>query len=282
MNLFFYSRLFARQTRWLACPIVLVALLVILPGCIPEDITGYDFKQHQPPLPPSEVIDYVRVGQVALSSSTLDVFIRRGAHSGFNAVRVVAAEGVPPSLRFLAARGSTPMPEAPQLDAQWVETDEGWRIDGGVFFLPTQRSTPEAFRLGIQAVGSSTTQWIDVEAALIPRHDVAEMSGGRVHISWVEPGIPTVGQDVLTMWLHREVSGTFTALEGAVFGLYPYMDMGGGDGHSTPFTLPTDRSGGRYVGEINFIMSGAWDLSGTIGLTSETVPFAFDGFTVYP
>ena len=282
MKRFYATRLVWQRSGWLAYPVILSALIFVQAGCIPEDITGYDFKQHQPPLPPTEIIDYVAVGQVTLDGRTIDVSIRRGGHAGYNSVRFFTRGGVPPTVRLWAERGATRMPDAPQGDARWVATGEGWRTEGGVFLLPTQRETPERFRLGVHAVGSGTTQWLDIEAALIPRHDAAETAVGRVHISWVEPGIPTVGQDVLTLWLHQEDSGTFTALEGAVFGLYPYMDMGGGDGHSTPFTLPTDRSGGRYVGEINFIMSGTWELSGTIGLTSETVPFVFDGFTVYP
>jgi hypothetical protein len=60
------------------------------------------------------------------------------------------------------------------------------------------------------------------------------------------------------------------------------MDMGGGEGHSTPFTPPFEPEAGLWRCQVNFIMAGGWELSMHIlrpGVDRETVRFA--PFTVY-
>ncbi len=59
--------------------------------------------------------------------------------------------------------------------------------------------------------------------------------------------------------------------------LYPYMDMGAGEGHSTPFLAPTHVGDGHYRGEVNFIMSGGWDMTVRMSGGEEVI---FKGFTV--
>ena len=63
--------------------------------------------------------------------------------------------------------------------------------------------------------------------------------------------------------------------------LYPYMDMGGGDGHSTPYDDFTAEDG-RYRWMVDFIMSGGWEMTVTLTPPGESQQtFRFVGYTVY-
>ncbi|NND69985.1 MAG: hypothetical protein HKN43_00240, partial [Rhodothermales bacterium] len=53
----------------------------------------------------------------------------------------------------------------------------------------------------------------------------------------------------------------FIPVTDAQIDLYPYMDMGAGEGHSTPFEKPVHIGDGEYRGMVNFIMAGGWDMT---------------------
>ncbi|MXZ17253.1 MAG: hypothetical protein F4069_09190 [Rhodothermaceae bacterium] len=102
------------------------------------------------------------------------------------------------------------------------------------------------------------------------------------YVSWVQPVRPVTGLDVIEFAMHRLVEEDFLPLENARIDLFPWMDMGAGQGHSTPYEAPVHVSHGRYRGSVNFIMSGGWEMTVFIerpGAAQDTVQF--NGFTVY-
>lgn len=70
----------------------------------------------------------------------------------------------------------------------------------------------------------------------------------------------------------RETMMSFPPVENAVLEIYPYMDMGGGSGHSTEFTAPEAEGSGYYEGSINYSMSGTWTTSVTLTAGDATLP----------
>jgi len=99
-------------------------------------------------------------------------------------------------------------------------------------------------------------------------------------VAWVAPTAPTTGGDTFEVALYRIENRTFVPITNAGLDLYPYMDMGGGEGHSTPYTAPSHVGEGRYRGNVNFIMSGGWDMTVNITLDGQTRHVVFRGFTV--
>ena len=102
------------------------------------------------------------------------------------------------------------------------------------------------------------------------------------YISWVQPIRPVIGLDVIEFALHRLVDKEFLPMEDASIDLYPWMDMGADQGHSTPYEAPRHVSHGLYKGTVNFIMSGGWEM--TVLVQRPDVPqdtINFKGFTVY-
>ena len=74
----------------------------------------------------------------------------------------------------------------------------------------------------------------------------------------------------------------YEAYNAASVDLYPYMDMGGGEGHSTPFESPVFVRDGRYAGEVDFIMAGGWEMTVYLQLDQvEQHVVKYENFYVY-
>lgn len=92
-------------------------------------------------------------------------------------------------------------------------------------------------------------------------------------ITWYAPQKPVSGNNDLTFLIHtRQNMMTFPAVSGAEMIVYPYMDMGGGSGHSTEFTTPVSTGNGFYEGDINYSMSGTWTTSVELIVQNDTLP----------
>lgn len=92
-------------------------------------------------------------------------------------------------------------------------------------------------------------------------------------ITWFGPQVPVSGQNDLTLLVHtRESMMNFPPVENIEMGVYPYMDMGGGSGHSTNFTNPVATGDGFYEGDINYSMSGTWTTSVNLIVENDTLP----------
>lgn len=100
-------------------------------------------------------------------------------------------------------------------------------------------------------------------------------------ITWLKPRTPVTGANDLEFLVHtRESMMSFPPAENVAMEIYPYMDMGGGSGHSTDFTPPAATEAGHYEGDINYSMSGTWTTSVTLTVDGETLPEAMFEYSV--
>lgn len=100
-------------------------------------------------------------------------------------------------------------------------------------------------------------------------------------ITWMAPEDPVIGNNELRFLVHkRESMMNFPATSDAELEIYPYMDMGGGQGHSTDFTTPVSKEGGMYEGSINYSMSGVWTTSVKLIAGNDTLPEATFEYSV--
>jgi hypothetical protein len=87
-------------------------------------------------------------------------------------------------------------------------------------------------------------------------------NGTKYFVSWVSPEQPIVGKNTVRLFLHKK--GTmmhFPSTNDFDLSLYPYMDMGGGEGHSAPFEQLQAIGNGVFEGSISYSMSGDWQIS---------------------
>lgn len=100
-------------------------------------------------------------------------------------------------------------------------------------------------------------------------------------ITWLTPRKPVTGANDLRFMVHTRASMmSFPAAENVEMEVYPYMDMGGGTGHSTDFTAPGIVETGLFEGDINYSMSGTWTTSVTLTVDGETLPEAMFEYSV--
>lgn len=111
---------------------------------------------------------------------------------------------------------------------------------------------------------------IDIEVGSSWKLTSARTEDGAAYfITWYSPEDPVTGNQELSFMIHeRETMMSFPEVSDAVLEVYPYMDMGGGQGHSTPFENPAAKGNGMYTGSINYSMSGTWTT--TVQLTAGT------------
>ncbi len=267
-------------------PLVLACLLAaVLPGCVPDNLTDFDFKARQPPLPPPEATGDRLVGTAPAGPFGVELWADRGgAHLGYNRLgfRLTRAGQPVADARLQVVVEALDGPAAgvamPATDPA-ARADEGGFFRGDAFFLAPDTAA-QRFALGVTVEGldgATGTARFEVEA----RADrwMQRLDGWLV--SWVAPARPVVGRNLFEVAAHAWTGHDFAPAPGLAADLYPYMDMGGGDGHSTPFT-PAAMEAGRYRWNVDFIMSGAWRM--TVFLTPPGGPrqaFHFRDFTVF-
>lgn len=268
-------------------PILLaLGLLLASAGCVPDGVTDFDFQALQPPAPPVELTGDALVGTASAGRFSVELFADRGgAHTGFNTLGIRVADAGAAVTNARLTIGATPL-DGPATGAELPVEQPGTQANSdGVFkgsaFLLAPDTTARSFRLSVTvepANGAAGVATFDVAA----RNDIWQQSPSDLLVSWVSPERPVVGQNVFEVAVHRWTGSAFQAVSGAGVTLYPYMDMGGGDGHSTPFTPPQSTGNGRYRSIVDFIMSGGWEMTVTLN-RPDTQPAAakFVGYTVF-
>lgn len=266
-----------------------MVLLLPLSSCVPDDLTGYDFKQFQPPSTLPDDPGNVLVGEQEATGVTVALYIDKGAHTGYNRLRVQLTEAAGTTAITTARVDFTPtyeldgaMRAVPFHNPATNQANADDFFEGGAFFLPP---APDAgtFTLDVRfdtddgRTGTVVFPLTVEETLWMQRVDGPD---GRYYVSWVHPERPEVGDNVFEVALHREPD--YTSISEVTLDLYPYMDMGGGDGHSTPYQAPVHKNGGAYSGTVNFIMSGGWDMTVFVQHpdgTEDTV--LFEDYTVF-
>lgn len=84
----------------------------------------------------------------------------------------------------------------------------------------------------------------------------------KYFVSWVSPQEPFVGKNTVELMLHKKATMmSFPESTDLMLELYPYMNMGGGEGHSAPYEQLKHVGNGKHTGSISFSMSGEWQIS---------------------
>ena len=264
---------------------VLGALLLLGAGCAP-DITETDFyREHPEETDPRET--FVELGTQSDGGMTFRLLAPDSIRIGHSTVWIEAAQGETPvsSGRFTITPrwvNETRTLISPLAAALATTTEVEGRFEGVPFFLqPAGENGHWMLHIEYEAGGRQGTLMfpIGVTPDLWVQH-VEEAED--YYVSWVQPVRPATGNAVFEVALHCLTDEGFVPIEGAVLDLYPYMDMGAGEGHSTPYEAPAHVRDGAYRGTVNFIMSGGWDMTVYVrrpGAPADTV--IFKGFTVH-
>ena len=239
-------------------------LLLFLAGCAPDIAETDFFSQHPEEIDPESL--WVELGTASENGLAFRVLAPEGLQVGYSTVWVEIREGetlvsagtidvVP---MWVTSTGSVISPLANARAAKNEETD---RFEANPFFLQPANEAGH-WELYVDYAVSGK------QGALVFTVDVAEDiwvqhvdDGSDYYMAWVLPVEPTTGVDAIQFALYHLDGTNFEPIEGAEIDLYPYMDMGAGEGHSTPYEAPTHVGGGIYTGEVNFIMSGGWDMT---------------------
>lgn len=258
--------------------------LTCLHGCAPDISETNFFNEH--PEAVENRLDVIEIGETSKDGLTFRLLAPAALHVGYSTVWVEILDGnsqaisgrveVTPVWTSEVGAVLSPFSTVP---ASKVEDEN--RFEANPFFLqPVKEDGAWELHVDYEASGNSGTVVfvVDVEEDIWVQHVDGD---DDYYVSWVLPVRPTTGDDVIQFALHRRNGSSYSAVEDAAIDLYPYMDMGAGEGHSTPFEVPQHSGAGLYTGEINFIMSGGWDMTAYIdrgGEKRDTV--VFKGFTV--
>ena len=258
--------------------------IVSFHGCAP-DISETEFFREHP-----EAVDVgsnvIELGQANSEGLSLRLLAPEKPHIGYSTVWVEILEnGVEVSAGSVDV---TPIwsnqiqalvPPFSTVSASKMNEDR--RFEVSPFFLqPVDQDGQWELHVDFTVASKSGTVvfQVDVDEDIWVQHVNGD---GGYYVSWVLPERPTTGNDVIQFALHRLTDSGFTPVEDAEFDLYPYMDMGAGEGHSTPFEAPVHSGNGLYTGQVNFIMSGGWDMTAYINRSAaEQDTVVFKGFTV--
>gem|GEM_PF-609134 len=259
--------------------------IVCLHGCAP-DISETEFFREHP-----EAVDtgfnVIELGQANSDGLSFRLLAPEALHIGYSTIWVEILDNgveVPDASIDVTPIWGNPVQAVvpPFSTVPASKMDEGGRFEASPFFLqPVDQDGQWELHVDFTAASKSGTVVfnVDVDEDIWVQH-VTE--NGGYYVSWVLPERPTTGNDVIQFALHRLTDSGFTPVEDAEFDLYPYMDMGAGEGHSTPFEAPVHSGDGLYTGQVNFIMSGGWDMTAYITRSAaEQDTVVFKGFTVY-
>lgn len=123
-----------------------------------------------------------------------------------------------------------------------------------------------ALLAGLLSVPASAVPARASHAALAPSNMPKERTlrtpdGARYRVRWVAPRRAVEGVNTLELHVLRETPGGAVPDGRVALSIDPYMDMGGGDGHGTPFEPPRMVRPGVWQTQIFFTMSGEWQLT---------------------
>ncbi len=148
----------------------------------------------------------------------------------------------------------------------------GYFVSEAAFIMPSGEMGDWDISFDIQTQNNTQISGninIDVESSW-HLTGINSTSGDRYFISWKTPKEPVSGSNDISFMLYkRETMMSFPKVMDAQIEIYPYMDMGSGQGHSTAFENPSMTEDGVYKGNITYNMSGVWTTSVTITTSDD-------------
>lgn len=272
------------RTEWYIAAGLLTFGLTIA-GCSP-DITETEFYSRHPDPASLEPPALRSLGVASEGDFEVELLTRTDPHAGHNVLSVRASRAGAPvetaTLQLQPVLDGVPSPwYAP---SESTADEDGLLEVAGLFLQPKGPDQTWDVRLTLSAGASSAElafSFAVVDSLWMQTFDVPS-TGDAVFVSWVTPVRPTTGDADFEVSIHRRTAVGFERLENATLDLYPYMDMGAGEGHSTPYKAPVYATAGVYRGRVNFIMSGGWDMTVYVSIPGEPQQaVVFRGFTVY-
>ncbi len=259
-----------------------IFVMLLVAGCAP-DITETDFFREHPietdPVETSVELGVLEDGRLAMRLIASD-----SLHTGINTIWVETTVDQSPvydadlalSPQWIAAGRTIGSPISA---GKLTITDTPGRFGSTPLFIqPHGEEGHWQLQITYTAGGESGEAFLPVQI----KPSVWVQYTGEYYVSWVLPLRPETGLDEIEFALHRLTDEGFMPLEDATLDLYPWMDMGAGQGHSTPYEAPIHVRNGRYRGAVNFIMSGGWDMTVFVqrpGMPRDTIDF--NGFVVH-
>ncbi len=264
------------MTRILALAVLLIA------GCAP-DITDTDFfREHLADTSLEE--PSIELGVIQDGTLTIRVTSPDSLRAGNSIVRAaITVNGFPASNASVTVLPrwvtATRTVISPQGAISLAKGDTPDQLEGIPTFIPPHEQEG-VWQLAITYIAGTKSG-----EAVLPvevRSSIRVQYTNGFYVLWAQPIRPITGLDVIEFALYRLVDGKFFPVEDARIDLYPWMDMGADQGHSTPYEAPVHAGQGLYRGTVNFIMSGGWDMTVLVqrpNAPQDTV--YFKGFTVY-
>lgn len=126
--------------------------------------------------------------------------------------------------------------------------------------------------------GEQVEAEVPVSVANSWRLQSATLNNNKYFVSWVSPAEPFVGKNTVKLMLHKKATMmSFPSTDDFSLSMYPFMDMGAGEGHSAPFEQLSAKGKGVFEGSISYSMSGDWQITVSIGTEpSTTVDVVFN------
>lgn len=225
-------------------------------------------------------LDLIPVNSVTVQEYTVSLFAEKEPETGFNMLywqiekngdRIEPQQfSITPMMDMGEMMHSTPYTEP-----QTAEEDDRYLKNMVVFIMPGGEMGSWSVQFEI------LTQDDELITGELPVNvnsswkltSVRNESDKIYFITWYSPQNPISGNNELAFMVHtRESMMSFPPVSDAELLVYPYMDMGGGSGHSTDFTNPVATGNGMYEGDINYSMSGVWTTSVELTVNGETMP----------
>ena len=260
-------------------------LLITVIGCAPDISETEFFREHPEEVDPTT--QFIEIGSQVSDGFTFRVLAPEPLTIGYSTVWLeVLNEGnavTEGQLTLNPVWGSATNAVMPPFTHEPAVFDSDLaRFAASPFFLqPAEETGAWELHVDYDLAGTAGSLVFDIEVnedIWVQHVDNAD----AYYVSWVLPVRPTTGNDVIQFALHRLTATGFEPVDDALIDLYPYMDMGAGEGHSTPFDAPVHAGNGMYSGQINFIMSGGWDMTAYVQRgTAPPDTVVFKGFTVY-
>ncbi len=262
-----------------------LVMITSFAACSPG-ITETEFYSRHPDDIPVDEVGPKLIAEETIEGQVISLWHNETAHVGYNRllVRVKnAATGEPVSgaiVTALATRQDGDLTlEGPIVDGS-VLADENGEAEVGVLFLQPS-GVDQTWDVHVSAELAGVKR-----AALFHLNPVDAIWSQYLpsvgyYIVWIKPLSPQTGDAPLELAIYEASGSGFQSVDDLQIDLYPYMDMGGGDGHSTPYVAPERVDAGLYRGRINFIMAGGWDLTVYLRFADQSVSeVVFKGFTV--
>ncbi|MTI87864.1 MAG: hypothetical protein FH748_07840 [Balneolaceae bacterium] len=233
-------------------------------------------------------LDLMPVNTVTTDGYTLSLFADRTLETGVNTLYWTVEKGgndvpiqsfsVMPMMDMGEMQHSAPH-DSPILH----EEDDDYYYHKMIFVMPSGEMGSWALNFEIETKdGNNITGEMPLEVDASWRLTSVKDANDKIYfISWMDPYKPVSGNNKLNFMVHtRENMMSFPAVDNLELIIYPYMDMGGGQGHSTDFNHPTGQGKGLYSGSINYSMSGVWTTSVRIVADNDTLPEAVFEYSV--